>query len=155
MKRLNGSSDALEARHGTLPKTKTSSKRKTKLHSTRPRKNGYSRLHRRVCARFRNQYAYGQQERPAELETMRMSRNPTTVMTGNGEVQTRKEATVYVKELDLFVTVMLLEETPRSSIAREALRGSWVYLPLDRRSKNHIEQCAIRSLSTSGPKCET
>ena len=47
----------------------------------------------------------------AELETMRTSRSPTTVMTANGEVQTR-EATVYVKELDLFVTVMLLEETP-------------------------------------------
>ena len=37
---------------------------------------------------------------------------PTTVMTANGEVQTREEATVYVKELDLFVTVLLLEETP-------------------------------------------
>ena len=48
----------------------------------------------------------------AELETMRMSRNPRTVMTANGEVQTREEATVYVKELDLFVTVMLLRETP-------------------------------------------
>ena len=48
----------------------------------------------------------------AELETMRSSKNPTTVMTANGEVQTREEATVYVKELDLFVTVMLLEETP-------------------------------------------
>ena len=48
----------------------------------------------------------------AELETMRMSRNPTTVMTANGEVQTREDATKYVKELDLFVTVMLLEETP-------------------------------------------
>ena len=33
-------------------------------------------------------------------------------MTANGEVQTREEATVYVKELDLFMTVMLLEETP-------------------------------------------
>ena len=48
----------------------------------------------------------------AELETMRTSKNPTTVTTANGEVQTREEATVYVKELDLFVTVMLLEETP-------------------------------------------
>ena len=47
----------------------------------------------------------------AELETMRISRNPTTVMTANGEVQTKEEATVYVKELDLFETVMLLEET--------------------------------------------
>ena len=49
----------------------------------------------------------------AELETTRTSRNPTTVMAANGEVQTREEATVYVKELDLFVTVMLLEETPQ------------------------------------------
>ena len=41
MKRLKDDSDAPEARHGTLPKTNTSSKRKTKLHSTRPRRNGY------------------------------------------------------------------------------------------------------------------
>ena len=46
----------------------------------------------------------------AELETMRTSKNPTTVMTANGEVQTKEEATVYVKQLDLFVTVMLLEK---------------------------------------------
>ena len=48
----------------------------------------------------------------AELETMRISKNPTTVMTANGEALTREEATVHVKELDLFVTVLLLEETP-------------------------------------------
>ena len=48
----------------------------------------------------------------AELETMRTSRSPTTVMTANGEAQSREEATVHVKDLDLFVTVMLLEETP-------------------------------------------
>ena len=48
----------------------------------------------------------------AELEMMRISRNPTTVMTAKGEVQTREEATVYVEELVLFVTVMILEETP-------------------------------------------
>ena len=41
-----------------------------------------------------------------------MLRNLTTVMTANGEVQTREEATENVKELDLFVTVMLLAETP-------------------------------------------
>ena len=44
-----------------------------------------------------------------ELETMRTSRSPT-VMTANGEMQTREEATVYVKLLDLFVKVMLLDE---------------------------------------------
>ena len=48
----------------------------------------------------------------AELETMRISRSPATVMTANGEVRTNKEATVCVKQLNLFVTVLLLEETP-------------------------------------------
>ena len=48
----------------------------------------------------------------AELETMRTSRSPTKVMTANGEVQTREEATVYANQLDFFVKVMFLEETP-------------------------------------------
>ena len=38
----------------------------------------------------------------AELETMRTSKSPTTVMKVNGKVQTREEATVHVKELDFF-----------------------------------------------------
>ena len=76
----------------------------------------------------------------AELETMRTSKNPTTVMTANGEVQTREGATVYVKELDLFVTVILLWRNTRSSFTREALRGSWVHLPLDQWSKTTSHQ---------------
>ena len=48
----------------------------------------------------------------AELETVRISKNLTTVMTANGEVLTREEPHVNVKEFDLFVTVLLLEETP-------------------------------------------
>ena len=44
MKRLKDSSDVPEARLGILPKMHTSSKRTTKLHSTRPQKNKYSRL---------------------------------------------------------------------------------------------------------------
>ena len=47
----------------------------------------------------------------AELEIIRASRSLTMVMTANDEVQTREEATVYVKQLGLFVTVVLLEET--------------------------------------------
>ena len=45
MERLKDNTDVPEARHGTLPKTITSSKKKTRLHSTRPRKNGYHELH--------------------------------------------------------------------------------------------------------------
>ena len=38
--------------------------------------------------------------------------SPTTVTTANGEVQTHEEATVYVKELDIFLTMKVLENTP-------------------------------------------
>ena len=48
----------------------------------------------------------------AELETVTTSRSPTTVFTSNGEVQTHEEATVYVKELDIFLTMKVLEDTP-------------------------------------------
>ena len=48
----------------------------------------------------------------AELETVRVFKNPTTVVATNGDVQTKDEATVYVKELDLFVTAKLLHDTP-------------------------------------------
>ena len=47
-----------------------------------------------------------------ELETVTTSRSPTTVMTANGEVQTHEEATVYVQELDIFLTMKVLEDTP-------------------------------------------
>ena len=41
----------------------------------------------------------------AELEAVTTSRSPTTVITANDEVQTHEEATVYVKELDIFLTM--------------------------------------------------
>ena len=47
----------------------------------------------------------------AELETLTTSKNPKTVKTANGEVQTREEATVYVKEMDIFLTMKVLEDT--------------------------------------------
>ena len=48
----------------------------------------------------------------AEMDTLTTSRSPTTVITANGEVQTHEEATVYVKELDIFLTMKVLENTP-------------------------------------------
>ena len=48
----------------------------------------------------------------AELDTLTTSRSPTTVIAANGEVQTHEEATVYVKELDFFLTMKVLEDTP-------------------------------------------
>ena len=55
----------------------------------------------------------------AEMDTLTKSCSPTIVITATGEVQTREEAIVYVKELDIL-------ESPRehasSIIARKALR---------------------------------
>ena len=48
----------------------------------------------------------------AEMDTLTKSCSPTTVITANGEVQTHEDATVYVKELDVFLTMKVLENTP-------------------------------------------
>ena len=48
----------------------------------------------------------------AEMDTLTKSCSPTTVITANGEVQTQEEAIVYVKELDIFLTMKVLENTP-------------------------------------------
>ena len=66
----------------------------------------------------------------AELDTLTTSRSPTTVITANGEVQTNEEATVYVRELDIFLTIKLLEDTP----AVQSLGK----LCDDQRSKTHL-----------------
>ena len=48
----------------------------------------------------------------AEMDTLTKSCSPTIVITANGEVQTHEEALVYVKELDFFLTMKVLENTP-------------------------------------------
>ena len=46
------------------------------------------------------------------MDTLTKSCSPTIVITANGEVQTQEEAIVYVKELDMFLTMKVLENTP-------------------------------------------
>ena len=46
------------------------------------------------------------------MDTLTKSCSPTIVITANGEVQTQEEAIVYVKELDIFLTMKVLENTP-------------------------------------------
>ena len=81
----------------------------------------------------------------AELETMRLSRSPTTVMTANGEVQTREEATVFVKELDFFVTVMFLEETPAVLSLSGNSASIMGFLPTGPVVKNQISPKMVRT----------
>ena len=48
----------------------------------------------------------------AEMDTLTKSCSPTIVITANGVVQTHEEAIVYVKELDIFLTMKVLDNTP-------------------------------------------
>ena len=120
MKRLKDSSDVPDARRGILLKTFTSSKEKDKGTFCSPEEELVLRHQksRREESLFVVDSGAGvhmvskKDLDSAELETMRTSRSPTTVMTANGEVQTREAATVCVKELHSLITVMLLHETP-------------------------------------------
>ena len=47
-----------------------------------------------------------------EMDTLTKSCSPTIVTTANGEVQTQEEATVYVKKLDIFLTMKVFKNTP-------------------------------------------
>ena len=74
----------------------------------------------------------------AELEIMRTSRSPTTVMTANGANQRRSGR--YVRELDLFVTFMILEETPAVLSLVKLCEDHGYTHQLDQRSKTTSNQ---------------
>ena len=57
----------------------------------------------------------------AEMDTLTKSCSPTIVITANGEVQTHEEAIVYVKELEVFLTLKVLDHAS-SIVAWRALR---------------------------------
>ena len=58
----------------------------------------------------------------AEMGTLTKSCSPTIVITANGEVQTHEEAIVYVKELGIFLTMKVLENTPAVLVAWKTFR---------------------------------
>ena len=74
----------------------------------------------------------------AEVFTLTTSRSPTTVITANGEVQTHEEATVYVKEVDIFLTMKVLENTPAVFYRSESFAMKTDILMSGSTVKNHI-----------------
>ena len=64
----------------------------------------------------------------AEMDTLTKSCSPTIVITANGEVQTHEEATVYVKTLDIFLTMKVLEKHASSVVSWKALRCKRIFL---------------------------
>ena len=118
--RLDDNSDVPKARLGILPKIKTLKENDRATFFSPTKKWVFpSASSRESCEREfevdsgASMHMVSEKDlNSAELATMRTSSGPMTEMTAHGEVRTNKEATVHVKQLDLFVTVMLLQETP-------------------------------------------
>ena len=69
-----------------------------------------------------------------DIANLRIKRNkPTTVITGNGTKSMTEHATLYVKDLDMFVTVQLLKNSP-AELSLGTLRRTLVLVWLERRS---------------------
>ena len=84
-----------------------------------------------------------------ELETVTTSRRPTTVKTANGEVQTNEEATVYVKELVIFLTMKVLEDAatflPLGKLCDEhGYLYEWINGQKPHLKKNGIRACLLQ-----------
>ena len=80
----------------------------------------------------------------AEMDTLTKSCSPTIVITANGEVQTHEEATVYVKDLDIFLTMKVLENTPAvSSLGKLCDENGYSYEWINGR-KPHLIKDGIR-----------
>ena len=47
-----------------------------------------------------------------EKDTIRRSNEPTAITTASGKAESTEEATVHVNDLNVFVTMMLLEGSP-------------------------------------------
>ena len=80
----------------------------------------------------------------AEMETVTTSRSPTTVFAADGEVQTNEEAAVYVRELDVFLTVKLLEDTPAVLSLKKLCDEHGYSYEWINGQKPHLTKCGIR-----------
>ena len=72
------------------------------------------------------------------MDTLTKSCRPT-IVTANGEVQTHEEAIVYVKELDMFLTMKVLENTP-AVLSPGKFCDKRVFLRMDQWSKTTSHQ---------------
>ena len=113
-------SKVLAKQRGNWPKVYLTDKSMTEQHSSHLRIKGAC-LHQVLTLRNENLLSTPDASMhmiskmdlsDAEMDTLTKSCSPTIVITANGEVQTQEEAIVYVKELDIFLTMKVLENTP-------------------------------------------
>ena len=116
-RRLESKNDALAEKHGTWQNKRTQSAET--LSKRRPRSShfrwiGGCLLRPELEDRYLvvDSGASKHMLSSAELETVRVTRRPTTVIAASGSIETKEEALVHVRDLDLFVTAHLRDDTP-------------------------------------------
>ena len=80
----------------------------------------------------------------AEMDTLTKSCCPTIVITANGEVQTHEEAIVYVKELDFFLTMKVLETRQQYYRSESFTIKTWYSYEWINGQKPHLIKDGIR-----------
>ena len=116
-KRRNGKSDVPVKQRGSWPEISQNERRKNILHTfgnwcllastLKPEEREF------VVDSGASMHMISKKDlSEAEMDTLTKSCSPTIVITVNGEVQTHEEAIVYVKELGIFLTMKVLENTP-------------------------------------------
>ena len=132
-KKLCNKKDVPARKHGIWRIMSIRSITRMRPRSSRFLKFGHQRDHlrrnpRRINCRFRTSVHMLTRKDldSAELETVRVSRNPTKVITANGKEQTNEEATVYVHDFELCVTVQILQDT--LAVLRQALRRTRIFI---------------------------
>ena len=95
----------------------------------------------------------------AEMDTLTKSCSPTIVITAYGEVQPHEEAIVYVKELDIFLTLKVLENTPavlslgklcdENGYSYEWINGQKPHLIKKKKDSDNLQYGELRSYSGS------
>ena len=61
-------------------------------------------------------------------ETIRKSKEPTVIMAANGKAKSTEEATVQVSDVDVFITVMLLDYSSAGDISGVIVRRNGMLL---------------------------
>ena len=119
-RRQSGKSKVPTKQRGSWPKVCWNFRSMKEQHSSHLRKMGGC-LHERWNLRKENLLSTLERQctwsakkdlSNAEMDTLTKLCSPKTITTANGEVQTHEEAIVYVKELDIFLTLKVLDNTP-------------------------------------------
>ena len=150
---LTGVKNTQERRHGYVPKNSTKLPEltqdnkdtffKPKFGSEATSRSGIDAEERGYCG-FGRLFAHDKVDlTPEERATITVSNKPTSIVTADSTIRTTEQATVNVKDLDMFVTVQLLKDSPALlSLGKLCEQHGYSYEWNEDQSPNIFNNCA-------------